>query len=72
MPTPCYSQSQVVFVCQNFKPAAQVFPLAKYFFLLLFFGMEKGCGHIDVLKTFPGDTDCKCVYIYIYIYGFVV
>ena len=19
--------------------------------------MEKGCGHIDVLKTFPGDTE---------------
>ena len=29
--------------------------------------MEKGCGHIDVLKKFPGDTDCE----YIYIYGFV-
>ena len=27
--------------------------------------MEKGCGHIDVLKTFPGDTVCKYIYIYI-------
>ena len=25
--------------------------------------MEKGYGHIDVLKTFPGDTDYKCIYM---------
>ena len=36
--------------------------------------IEKGCGYIDVLITFPGDTDPKYIYIYIYIYiyGFVV
>ena len=66
-PTPCYSQSQVVSVCQSFRPVAQVFPPAKYFFSF-FLGMEKGCGHIDVLKTFPGNTDCKYIYIYIYIW----
>ena len=55
-------------VCQSFRPVAQVFPQLSTFFLLFFFGMEKGYSHIDMLKTFPGDTDCK----YIYIYGFVV
>ena len=44
------------------------FPGKAFFFF--FFSMEKGCGHIDVLKTFPGDTDR--IYIYIYIYGFMV
>ena len=30
-----------------------------------FFEIQKGCVHIDILKTFPGDTGS---YIYIYIY----
>ena len=62
-PTPCYSQSQVVSVCQSFRPVAQFF-FQQSNFLSFFGGMEKGCGHIDMLKTFPGDTDCKYVYIY--------
>ena len=67
-PTPCYSQSQVVSVCQSFRPVAQFFFRQSIFLSFLFFSlsMEKGCGHIDVLKIFPGDTDCK------YIYGFVI
>ena len=64
-PTPCYSQSQVVSVCQSFRPVAQFFFPGK---VLFFFSVEKRCGHIDVLKTFPGDTDRKYIYIYIYIY----
>ena len=62
-PTPCYSQSQVVSVCQSFRPVAQLFFLAEYFSFFLFFGMEKGCGHIDMLKTFPDDTDYKYIYM---------
>ena len=64
-PIPCYSQSQVVSVCQNFRPIAHFPPPPPPFF-----NMEKGYGHTDMLKTFPGDTGRK--YIYIYIYGFVV
>ena len=63
-PTPCYSQSQVVSVCQSFRPVAQFFPLAKYFFSS-FFSMEKGCGHINILKH-------SLVTLIINIYGFVV
>ena len=29
--------------------------------------MENGCGQIDVLKTFPGDTDHIYIYIYIWV-----
>ena len=53
-------------VCQSLRPVAQIF-LAKYFsfflFFFFFFCMEKGYGHIDILKTFPGDTDCKYIYM---------
>ena len=61
-PTPCYSQSQVVSVCQSFRPVAQFFFffffffffLAKFFsFFFLIFSMEKGCGHINMLKKIP-------------------
>ena len=65
----------VVSVCQSFRPVALSPPPVKYFFFFFFFSMEKGCCHIDVLKTFPGDTDCKYIYIpqtHIYICGFVV
>ena len=66
-PTPCYSQSQVVSVCQSFRPVAQFFFSPAKYFSFFFFSMEKGCGHIDMLKTFPGDTDC--IYIYIWVCG---
>ena len=48
-PTPCYSQSQVVFVCQSFRPVVQFFSLVKYFPPPFFLSMEKGCDHIEVL-----------------------
>ena len=46
---------------------AKVFrPVAQFFYSKVlsfhFFDMEKGCGHIDVFKTFPGDTDYKYIY----------
>ena len=69
---PLLSQSQVVSVCQSFSPVAQFFFLVKFFSFFFFLSMEKRCGHIDVLKTFPGDTDHIYIYIYIYIYGFMV
>ena len=62
-PTPCYSQSQVISVCQSFRPVAQFF-----FPQQSIFSMEKGCDHIDMFKTFPGDTDCK-IHIYIWVCG---
>ena len=57
-------------VCLSFRPLAQFFLLGKVQLLLLFFfkSIEKGSGHINVIITFPGDTDPK----YIYINGFVV
>ena len=62
---PCYSQSQVVSVCQSFKPVAQFFFPAKNFsfFYFFFLSMVKGYGHIEVLKTFPCDTDCKYMFV---------
>ena len=44
-------------VCKpNFKPVAQFFFLAKvHFWLVLKNG--KGCGHINMFITFPGDAD---------------
>ena len=60
-PIPCYSQSQVVSVCQSYRPVAQFFfPASTFFF---FFSMEKGYGHIDMLKTFPGDTNRKYMWV---------
>ena len=47
-PSPCYSQSQVVSVCQSFRPIAQFFFPAKSFFFL--FNMEKGSGHRPKVK----------------------
>ena len=44
-----------------YMPVAQFFPGKVLFFLFL--NMEKGCGHIDMLKTFPGDTDCKYIWV---------
>ena len=47
---------RVVSVCQSFRPVARFFfPIKVLFFLL--FSIEKVCSHIDVLNTFPGDTD---------------
>ena len=65
-PTPCYSLSHVVSVCQNFRPVAQFFFQQCFFFSFSFFflSMEKGCGHTDMLKTFPGDTDYKYIWVY--------
>ena len=53
---------QRVKLCQyaKFRPVVQFFfPASTFFFFFFFFSMEKRCGHIDVLKTFPGDADCK-------------
>ena len=63
-PSPYYSQSQVVYVCQSFRPVAQFFFWQSTIFKI-FLSMEKGCGHINVLITFPGDTDPKYIYIWV-------
>ena len=39
--TPCYSESQVVLVCQSFRPVAQFFFSSKVLFFF-FFSMERG------------------------------
>ena len=49
-------------VCQSFRPVAKFFFSGKVLFFF-FFSMEKRCGHIDVLKTLPGDTDCKYIWV---------
>ena len=36
-----------------------------YFFCFAFLKYKKGCGHIDMLITFSGDTDLKHVYIWV-------
>ena len=72
-PTPCYSQSQVVPVCQSFRLVAQQFFFSgkstNFCCFSFFKGIEKGCGHMDVLITFPSETESKYIYIYIWIYG---
>ena len=51
-------------VCQSFRLVAQFFPPGKYLFFFFFFGsMEEGCGHIDMLKTYPSDTDHKYIWV---------
>ena len=47
VPTPCYSQNQVVSACHSFRPVAPSFILAKIpffgsFFFLFFFNTERG------------------------------
>ena len=51
-------------VCQSFRPVDQFFfSPGKILFFPFFFSIEKGCGHIDVLKKFLGDTDCKYIWV---------
>ena len=67
-PTPLYSQSQVVSVCRSFRPVAQFLSPAKYNFSIKKekkLRIEKGCGYIDVLITFPGHTDPKYIYMWV-------
>ena len=64
--TPCYSQSQAVSVCQSFRPITKkIFPPAKYLFFFFLLSKEKRCGHINMLKTFHGDTDHKYIWVVI-------
>ena len=50
-------------LCQSFRPVTHFFPRQSTFFSLFYYYMEKGCGHIDVLKTIPGDTNRKYIYM---------
>ena len=67
-PTPCYLLSQVVSLCQSFKPVAQFFFWQSTFFFLLFFFFSflmyrKRVWPRDMLKTFSGDTDRKYIWV---------
>ena len=43
----------------NSNLSSFLFFLVTNVLFLTFFGIQKGCGHIHMLITFPGDTDSK-------------